>query len=178
MKITKRQLRRIILEESAAFTKKYDKDPALKGKQDKLPDALQKAIIDKAADELKEGQSNISSLNKEDYVQWVRDEGHVTSASESVLASYIIALGVDHEYDAVSSFVRDMGMEPEDISREIDRQLDELSMSYGSKDDSHLDVTLAARGYEEVPDHLTKESKLREDAAVKRWARIAGILSD
>jgi len=47
MKITRRQLRRII-KEDAASTKKYDDDSALIGKQSALPDALQKAIIDKA----------------------------------------------------------------------------------------------------------------------------------
>ena len=47
MKITKRQLLKIIREEKAKSTKKYDDDPALTGGQDKLPDDLQKAIIDK-----------------------------------------------------------------------------------------------------------------------------------
>ena len=47
MRITKRQLLRIIREESK-------KHPALKGDQDKLPKALQKAIIDKADDEWEE----------------------------------------------------------------------------------------------------------------------------
>ena len=47
MKITKRQIQRIIREEKAKMTKKYDEDPALKGDQDELPDALQKGIIDK-----------------------------------------------------------------------------------------------------------------------------------
>ena len=48
MKITKRQLRRIIREEAAKMTDKYDDDPALAGDQDELPDHLQKGIIDKA----------------------------------------------------------------------------------------------------------------------------------
>ena len=47
MKITKRQLMRIIREEKAKSTKKYDDAPELTGDQDKLPDGLQKAIIDK-----------------------------------------------------------------------------------------------------------------------------------
>ena len=47
MRITKRQLIRIIREESK-------KHPALKGDQDKLPKGLQKAIIDKADDEWEE----------------------------------------------------------------------------------------------------------------------------
>jgi hypothetical protein len=51
MRITKRQLRRIIREEAAKMTKKYDDDSALKGDQDKLPDALQKGIIDKTVED-------------------------------------------------------------------------------------------------------------------------------
>ncbi len=51
MRITKRQLRRIIkealIQEEAEKTIKYNADPALKGDQTKLPDELQKAIIDK-----------------------------------------------------------------------------------------------------------------------------------
>ena len=46
MKISKRQLRRIIREEVKS-TKKYDDDPALKGDQDKLTDNLQKGNNDK-----------------------------------------------------------------------------------------------------------------------------------
>ncbi len=49
MKITKRQLLKIIREEKekAENTIKYNADENLKGDQTKLPDALQKAIIDK-----------------------------------------------------------------------------------------------------------------------------------
>ena len=53
MKITKRQLRRII-REAEGSTKKYDDDSALRGGQSKLPDALQKGIIDKTVDDRKE----------------------------------------------------------------------------------------------------------------------------
>lgn len=52
MKITKRQLSRIIREESET-TIKYNADDALKGDQTKLPDALQKGIIDAEEDEEK-----------------------------------------------------------------------------------------------------------------------------
>lgn len=54
MKITKRQLLQIIREEKAKSTKKYDDAPELEGDQDKLPDGLQKAIIDKKKDEKNE----------------------------------------------------------------------------------------------------------------------------
>ena len=46
MRITKKQLKRFIREEKAKFTKKYDDNEKLKGKQSELPDHLQKAIID------------------------------------------------------------------------------------------------------------------------------------
>ena len=53
MKMTKQKLRRIIREE-AKSTEKYDDDPALKGDQDKLPDHLQKGIINKSKKSKKE----------------------------------------------------------------------------------------------------------------------------
>ena len=53
MKVSKRQLRRII-REAEGSTKKYDDDSALKGDQSKLPDGLQKSIIDKTVDDREE----------------------------------------------------------------------------------------------------------------------------
>lgn len=53
MKITKRQLKRII-REAEGSTKKYDDDSALKGGQSKLPDGLQKGIIDKSVEDREE----------------------------------------------------------------------------------------------------------------------------
>mgnify|MGYP005826959951 CR=1 FL=1 len=56
MRITKRQLRRIIREEQADVTPKYDKDSALVGDQSKLKDPLQKAIIDKTVEDREEAK--------------------------------------------------------------------------------------------------------------------------
>jgi hypothetical protein len=61
MRITKRQLRRIIREE-AKSTKEYDDDSALKGNQDELPDALQKGIIDKTVEDREEEEKKDESL--------------------------------------------------------------------------------------------------------------------
>ena len=57
MKLSKRQLRRIIREE-AKSTKKYDDDSALKGDQSELPDALQKGIIDKSVEDREESEKD------------------------------------------------------------------------------------------------------------------------
>ena len=56
MRITKKQLLQIIREEKAknANTEKYNDAPELTGDQDKLPDGLQKAIIDKEKEEKNE----------------------------------------------------------------------------------------------------------------------------
>ena len=56
MKITKRQLKRIIKEEQAGVTPKYDKDSALVGGQSRLSDPLQKAIIDKTVEDREEAK--------------------------------------------------------------------------------------------------------------------------
>ena len=56
MKITRKELRSII-RESLKKTVKYNADPALKGDQTKLPDKLQKGIIDKADKNLDEEDS-------------------------------------------------------------------------------------------------------------------------
>ena len=99
MKITKRQLKRIIREESARLhenkllggfgfgpsgydvqeevetTVKYNANPALKGGQTKLPDHLQKAIINKAnkgKDKLKEidgADHDGSQMDLDDYYE-------------------------------------------------------------------------------------------------------------
>jgi hypothetical protein len=53
MKITKQHLRRII-REAEGSTKKYDDDSALKGGQSKLPDELQRSIIDKTVEDREE----------------------------------------------------------------------------------------------------------------------------
>ena len=46
----KEMVRAALSEKSQQFTDKYDDNPALKGKQKKLPDALQNAIIQKSED--------------------------------------------------------------------------------------------------------------------------------
>jgi hypothetical protein len=54
------------MKEAISFSKEYDNNPALKGKQKKLPDALQKSIIKKSKGEIKEdwGGSDQYAMNQ------------------------------------------------------------------------------------------------------------------
>jgi hypothetical protein len=74
MRITKRQLRRIIREETAKATKQYDDDSALKGDQDKLPDKLQKGIIDKTVDDREEAKDEKKNEVRRLVRQMLREE--------------------------------------------------------------------------------------------------------
>jgi hypothetical protein len=79
MRITKRQLRRIIREENKGSTEKYDDDSALRGDQDELPDALQKGIIDKTiedreADESEKKNESRMKITKRHLRKIIREE--------------------------------------------------------------------------------------------------------
>ena len=96
MKITKNQLRRIIREERSRLhenkllggfgfgpsgydvqeevetTVKYNANPALKGGQTKLPDHLQKSIIDAAKKKGKLSKEQVQKLEKIEWWFWTR----------------------------------------------------------------------------------------------------------
>ena len=74
MRITKRHLRRIIREEQAKVTKKYDDDSALTGDQDELPDALQKGIIDKVSGQRKKEKNESMRITKRQLRRIIREE--------------------------------------------------------------------------------------------------------
>ena len=74
IKISKRQLARIIREE-AKSTEKYDDDPALKGDQDTLPDHLQKGIIDKSKKSKKEAHHEMEESDTPHLAQYKAPQG-------------------------------------------------------------------------------------------------------
>ncbi len=81
MKITKRQLRRIIREEKAKSTKKYDDDSALKGGQSELPDPVQKGIIDKTTEEREEDEKKDEAIHRR-LRRIIREYSSAPTASE------------------------------------------------------------------------------------------------
>lgn len=85
------------LEEKAKFSKEFDNNPALKGGQKKLPDALQKSIIKKAKGELKE------FLAPEDLVRSLQKQGVKIDLQEPYnykdIKDALKALGLAGKYD-------------------------------------------------------------------------------
>lgn len=104
---------------------------------------------------------NLDKANREDYTLWSNEMGHITPGASSVLASYVVDMGLEGEYNAVKNLSVEMGIDPSDVSREVDRQLEELSASYSSPDD--FSNSLSTHGYEEIPDHVVREGKEDED---------------
>ena len=72
MRITKRQLLRIIREEAVKQTEKYEDDPALKGDQDELPDNLQKGIIDKEEED--EEKNEVRKLTRSQLRKMIQEQ--------------------------------------------------------------------------------------------------------
>tara|TARA_Y100001937_G_C7123860_1_gene333939 strand:+ start:1411 stop:1947 length:537 start_codon:yes stop_codon:yes gene_type:complete len=111
MKITKKDLLRVIREEAAKSTKKYDDAKELKGDQDELPDALQKGIIDKAKkekknemdemDEMDEMEESVIRFTREELAQIIREEISLekepTTLDATGLADMIVQMVQDDE---------------------------------------------------------------------------------
>jgi len=79
LELTRAELVKIIREEAAKSTKKYDDDSALKGDQDELPDKLQKGIIDKAKkknemDEYDEMDESMIRVTRKQFIKMLREE--------------------------------------------------------------------------------------------------------
>ena len=95
MRITERQLRRIIKEEKARL--------------------------------LHEDIGGISLALIDDYNSWVHKEGHVTPASSSVMASYLITSQMEEDLNALEMMSDHFKIDRYDVLRDIKRQTSEAS---------------------------------------------------
>jgi hypothetical protein len=86
MHISKKDLLRIIKEEAAKSTKKYNDDSALKGDQDELPDELQKGIIDKAVEDREEKNESTIRFTRKQLLKILREEMELAQKEEEPLA--------------------------------------------------------------------------------------------
>jgi hypothetical protein len=103
MKITRRQLRHIIKEAID-------------------PRELEEPIGGYAGDALT-GDPDYAYPPMADYQGWVEENGHITPAASSVMASYVIAKGID--YDVMEQLARELRVDPTDVEQDILRQLGE-----------------------------------------------------
>jgi hypothetical protein len=91
------------------FSKEFDNDPALKGGQKKLPDALQKAIIKKEKGEMKE---NMSQYKVGDKIKWSSPKGEVEDEIVGIDGIYLkLKSGGSIPYQSVVSEDLDLGHE-------------------------------------------------------------------
>ena len=122
MRITKRQLRKIIREESGS-TSKYDDDSALRGDQSELPDDLQKGIIDKTVEDREEAESKKKNEIRRMIRNVMLERGTGNPAlvgAERRLTTAII--------DWIDQYRLAMGMDPNDFGddRRVRRTLDDI----------------------------------------------------
>ena len=82
MNISKRDLLRIIREEAAKSTEKYDDDSALKGDQDELPDELQKGIIDKTVEDREKKDESTIRFTRKQLLKILREEMELAQKEE------------------------------------------------------------------------------------------------
>lgn len=125
MKITKRQLKRIIKEEKARLMEYGGRpyDPTRPGDYERYRD-------NPTGDAPPGGvQDDGGSDPVEDYVAWAEENGHVTPSASSVVASYIVE---DPKREAYKVMIADaFGMMVSEITREVERQQAEKAVTMG-----------------------------------------------
>lgn len=124
MRISKRQLLRIIREEAVKQTEKYDDDPALKGDQDELPDNLQKGIIDKEEEEEEKNES--IKLTRRQLRKMIQEQMGSTSYEPLKTA----AEWVEHLGQLIDQDMTERNVELRDEGHEVVEALEMLRREY------------------------------------------------
>jgi len=100
-----RQLRELgVIEEAEGSTKKYDDDSALKGGQSKLPDGLQKGIIDKTVEDREEDEEEERKEKNESVRITKRQLRRIIS--DSILVEAEMLKIMDNPYEDLSVYNR------------------------------------------------------------------------
>lgn len=121
MKITKRQLRRIIKEETARLQEQRDPSPGY----DYDPDS----------DPRQHAQARLEQEQYEEYKAWVKETGQVTPAASSVMATYFIDQGLESDHELHEFIAGGFGVDHGDVMREIEFQQKEYEA--GSRPGEH-----------------------------------------
>jgi hypothetical protein len=130
MRITKRQLTKLIREAQGGDTEKYDDDSALTGDQDELPDGLQKGIIDKTVEDREESNEGMISEGDEDHEMFASDD----------------------ELKELGSYISDLNH----FAVQVTDRMMEMSARYGELSATTTYAVKAANAAEEVSDRFDK----------------------
>ena len=124
MKITKRQLKRIIQEERVKLTEYGGRpyDPM------EYPEGMNTRGYNPITGDIPQGYTE-EDMYYDDYVSWAKKNGHVTPASSSVLATYVVDSGLDEP--TWLSIASDVGIDALDVRMDITRQQAEQSVTMG-----------------------------------------------
>jgi hypothetical protein len=171
MQVSKKMLLRIIREEAAKSTKKYDDDSALKGDQDELPDELQKGIIDKAVEDREEKSESMIRVTRKQFVKMLREEMALAQKEPVSLDSGSLA-------DVITDILGTLEDEPQAMgdggrARMAKQQLQQLASSAQSLHDKLNDddeipewtqskIAVAEDNIDAVSDHLGYKMDVQE----------------
>jgi len=114
MKVTKRQLGKIIKEVRMA----QGGFMALKSRADPEFASLIKGQR-KLSEYTRDPMERAYARHVEDYEAWVKERGHITPASSSVLATYLIDQRLDQNIERVSLLTSEYRMDKTDVSRQL-----------------------------------------------------------
>jgi predicted ATP-dependent protease len=166
MNISKRDLLRIIREEAAKSTEKYDDDSALKGDQDELPDELQKGIIDKAVEDREKKDESTIRFTRRQLLKILREEMELAQKEEP------LALDAGGLAGVIADIVGDLDTEEEPLkmgdggrSRMAKQQLQQIASTAQSLHDQLSDddeipewtqsnIAVAEDNIDAISDHL------------------------
>jgi len=112
MKITKRQLRRIIREQ-------HDRD--VNAGWDYDPDS----------EAARAGQAEVEQMQYDEYDAWVFQTGQVTPAASSVMATYFVEQELTDDKEQIDTIAMGYRVDPQDVMRDIKRQQSEQSAVAG-----------------------------------------------
>ena len=124
MKITKRQLRRIIEEETIRLMEQPDIPDIMGamggGKFQPREEPVHAGWDDEEGDD--DWRWEPEQRQYQEYEKWARDSGHVTPAASSVIATYFVEQGLTHDKEHIDTIAAGYRIDPQDVMRDIERQ--------------------------------------------------------
>jgi len=110
-----------------------------------------------------------------DYEMWVEDNGHITPAASSVVATYIQERQLPPAGDEASVISQEYGIDIRDVHRELERLASEQSVyrmdEHGYDDDPYAEEDELAQYYDEFPELQKKPERDKEEKMPRHIAR-------